>query len=70
MIIELPDDATVTVNVHARSRAHVKDMQAQLPDAEWRHEMIPWSDRGGSFPTVEGHVGNLTITIFPRTETR
>lgn len=70
MIIEVPDDAYCDVNIHANSRAHVKDMQAQFPDVTWRHEMIPWIDRDGSFPTVKGRAGNLTITIYPNTRNK
>lgn len=66
MKIELPDDAHVTVSLHAKSRAHVKDMQAQFPDAKWTHKTIPWGDDRGAFPIVKALIGKTTIDIFPK----
>lgn len=68
MIIELPDDAHTEVSLHARSRAHVKDLQAQFPDAKWKHSVLEYVDGSGSFPVVEAQIGKARIAIFPRTE--
>ncbi|WP_313277004.1 hypothetical protein [Timonella senegalensis] len=68
MIIELPDDAYTYVSLHARSRAHVKDMQAQFPDAKWKNKLIRRQVGTGRFPVVEAQIGKTNITIYPRTE--
>lgn len=67
MKIEIPDGVTAaSVMIHAKTRAHVKDVQAQFPDAEWEHELVESRIyRRGYFPTVRASVDGVDITIFP-----